>query len=83
MQLSAELPARAVTGRCEAGCYFRSQGKVLFSLVTDKLIFSFYKFLAFKYELTTGFMLVCSYGPASLLYLLKSMGCGVKGYGKP
>ena len=28
-------------------------------------------------------MLVCSYGPASLLYLLKSMGCGVKGYGKP
>ena len=84
MQLSAELPARAVTGRCEAGCYFQSQGKVLFSFVTDKLIFLFYNFLAFKnMKLTTGFMLVCSNGPASLLCLHKGMGCGDKGYGKP
>ena len=83
MQLSIEPPAHAGTGRCDAGCYFRSQGKILFSSVTDKLIFLFYKFLAFKYELTTGFMLVCSYSPASLLCLLKSMGCSVKGYSKP
>ena len=84
MQLSAELPARAVTGRCEAGCYFQSQGKVLFSFVTDKLIFLFYNFLAFKnMKLTTSFMLVCSNGPAFLLCLHKSMGCGDKGYYKP
>ena len=47
LQLNAELPARAITGRCEASCYFRCRGNVLISLVTDKFKFLFKNFLAF------------------------------------
>ena len=65
MQLSTEPPARAGTGRCDAGCYFRSQGKILFSSVTDKLIFCFINSLLLKYEINNRFF--CCFAVMALL----------------